>query len=860
MTMGFLSLVLVFSISSSAADQFFRAEAAFGRGEVARAESLYRDLVGTFRGTPFEKELRFRLLEVQLHRGDFRRVRREGEGLLKEVRGTYLEPPVLVVLGLTYLFDRDTFRLRDVAERLRTYPLFEEYWGYPLVQGVYHYLAGDLEAAKADFISVPTPLGQLMAARVMTELLEPREALEVYQKLKADLPGDLKALADYGMIETLLLYGDPSGAVLKARRFLSDYPDHPFVPRVRFLLGVGEFLNDNPEPAYTTLKDLAGDTDFSYAPYAAHFAGVARFQLERTDTVQVYALLQQARAYKEDALLNAMATVQMVNAAWANGDTARVMALLEQLPSVFALLGEGEVGNYLAAAVAKELQAWDEAIRFADDLVKNGRPNHPLVGPGAALLLEALVASRPGEVATAAGRMYQRLLGEGNPLWSAYYTFALAEALYNVGSVAVAETLYRNVVDAEPPDPRLMGYARSGLAWCYLRQGRDGVAKETFQEVVRVAEDTALLVQSYLGLGVAQFNTGVFDSAYRSFAAVEQLAPKDETVTPQALFYKGLSAFALKYYGDAVNVWEKLVKAFPSSPRAAEAAFRAADLYARAGKYERAQALLQWIMESHPDHPRTPEALFRLGQIHYNQGDYQAAIATYEKFIQLYPYHPLKPTVQQAMEQAYYALSSQDSTRVREFGKKFASSDLAAQALFDRAASLYQSGNQEEAARVFEQVAIDFPKSALAEKALMNAAQIYLALSMWKEAASAYEKYLTFFSERREQALFGYGTALIQLGDYPKAVSVLETLREEFPESDVMPDAMKNLAVAYLKAGRTRDGVETLLLAADLYLKKGDSGQAQQLLQYAANVAPDQDLRNRVLRMMEQYGMTSQGG
>jgi len=855
-----LLLVLVATLSPTAADQFIRAEAAFAQGEVARAESLYRDLLSGFRGTPYEKELRFRLLEVQVHRGDFLRVRREAKALLKEVKGTYLEPPVLVVLGLTYLFDRDTFHLREVAERLRTYPLFEEYWGYPLVLGIFHYLSGDLEAAKADFASVPTPLGQLLSARVATELMEPREALEVYQKLKAELPGDLKALADYGIIETLLLYGDPSGAMLKAQGFLSDYPDHPFRSRVRFLLGVASFFNEDYPRAYTTLKDLAADTGFSHAPYAAYFAGVSRFHLERTDTVQVYALLQQARAFKGDALLNAMATVQMVNAAWVNGDTTRVMAFLKQLPSVFALLGESEVGDYIAAAVARQLGAWDETIRFADDLVKNGRPNHPLVGPGAALLLEALVASRAGEVATAAGRMYQRLLGEGNPLWSAYYTFALAEALYNVGSIMVAETLYRKVVDAEPPDPRLMGYARNGLAWCYLRQGRDDVARETFLEVVRVAEDTSLIVQSYLGLGVAQFNRGVYDSAYAAFSAVEQLAPKDEKVTPQALFYKGLSAFALKYYGDAVKVWEKLVKTFPSSPRAAEAAFRAGDLYARAGRYQDAQALLAWVLESHPHHPRAPEALFQLGQIHYNQGNFQAAIVTYEKFLQLYPHHPLKGAVQRAMEQVYYALSFQDTTRVKEFGKKFASSDLAAQALFDRAAALYEQGEKAEAARVFEQVAMDFPKSPLAEKALMNAAQIYMALSMWKEAASAFEKYFTFFNERREHALFGYGTVLIQMGKYPKAISVLETFRKEFPEAEMMPDVMKNLAVAYLRAGRTRDGVETLLVAADLYVKKGDAAQAQQLLQYAASIAPDEDLRNRVLQVIQQYGLSPQGG
>ncbi len=855
-----LSLFLIVALSADAVGKFWRAEMAFSRGRVEEASQLYRELVGAFRGTSFENEIRLRLLELDFHRGDFREVRRQARDLLRRVRDTYLEPPVLVLLGMTYVFDRDTFRLREVVERLRTYPLFEEYWGYPLVQGVFHYLAGDLEHAKADFASVPTPVGQLLAARIMTELMEPREALEVYQELKARLPGALKALADYGMVETLLLFGDPSGAVLKARSFLAAYPDHPFGVRVRFLLGVGHFQKGDYEPAYTTLKTLAQDPAFPYAPYAAYFAGVARFRMEQTDTVQVYALLQQARAYKSDALLNAMATIQMAEAAWANGDTGRVVALLQELPVVFALIGDKEVGDYIAAAVSKELGRWDDAVRYADDLVKNGRPEHPLVGPGAALLLEALVASRPGEVATAAGRMYQRLLGGQHPLWSAYYTFALAEALFSVGSVAVAETLYRKVVDAEPPDPRLMGYARSGLAWCYLKEQRDGVAKETFQEVVRVAEDTALLVQSYLGLGVAQFNTGVYDSAYASFSAVEQLAPRDDRVTPQAMYYKGLAAFALKYYGDAVQAWEKLVKTFPTSPRAAEGAFRAADLYARAGKYQEAQALLTWLMESHPNHPRTPEALFRLGQIHYNQGDYQAAIATYEKFLQLYPYHPMKENVEQAMEQAYYALSGQDSTRVREFGQKFAASELAAQALFDRAAALYQAGNQEEAARLFEQVAIDFPKSALAEKALMNAAQIYTALSLWKEAASAYEKYLTFFSQRREQALFGYGTVLIQLGDYPRAVAVLETLREEYPDAEVMADAMKNLAVAYLKSGRTRDGIETLILAADLYVRRGQADQAQQLLQYAYSVAPDQDLRQRVQALMEQYGFASQGG
>lgn len=858
--MTILSLFLITGMTPDAIDAFWRAEMDFSQGKVEEAAQIYRDLTGSFRGTPFENELRFRLLETQLYTGDFEKVRREARDLLKRVRDTYLEPPTLVILGITYVFDRDTFHLRDVVERLKTYPLFEEYEGYPLIQGIYHYLAGDLEHAKADFMTVPTPLGQLLAARVMTELKEPRQALEIYQDLKGRLPGHLKALADYGMIETLLLFGDPSGAMLKAQDFLTSYTDHPFQKRTAFLLGVALFQKGDYEKAYVTLKTLAQDTQFSYAPYAAYFAGISRFHMERTDTTQVYALLQQARSYKKDALLNAMATVQMAEAAWANGDSSRVVAILQELPLVFALLGDGEMGNYIAAAVSREMERWDEAVRYADDLVKNGRPDHPLVGPGAALLLESLVASQPGEMATAAGRMYQRLLGEQSPLWNAYYTFALAEALFRVGSIAVAETLYRKVVDAEPPDPRLMGYARNGLAWCYLKEQRDGPAKETFLEVVRVAEDTSLLVQSYLGLGVAQFNLGIYDSAHWAFASAEQLAPKDSQVTPQALYYKGLAALALKYYGDAVRAWEKLVKTFPTSPRAAEAAFRSADIYTRAGKYQEARALLSWLMESHPNHPRTPEALFRLGQIYYNQRDFQAAIATYQKFIQLYPYHPLKRNVEQAMEQAYYALSSQDSIKVREFGKKFAQSELAAQALFDRASALYQAGNYVEAAKTFEQVALDFPKSTLAQTALMNAAKIYAAQSMWEEAASAYEKYLTFFSERREEALFGYGTALVQMGNYPKAVAVLETLREEFPDSDVMADAMRNLAVAYLRSGRTRDGIETLLFAADLYIQKGDTSQAQQLLQYAYHVAPDQELRQHIQSIMQRYGMTSQGG
>ncbi len=824
---------------------FWEAEQAFLRGELGRAESVLVSLKGEARRQGYEREWRFRMLELQLHKGEFKRLQKDARKLAKQARGTYLEAPARVLTALASFFLGDTTTIRKEILHLQDTPAFQDFWGISFMEGLRAYLAGDLEQAKSSLLEVPTPLGQFLLARVYTELRIPAEALAILQKVKAQTESqELKALADYSMIETLLMYGDADGALMKARNFLVVHPGHPLTPMATFLKGVAQFQLKRYQDAYTTLNPLAGDSTFPLYAYASYFAGVARL-MDKGDSLAV-TLLERARRQGDDALLSTMAVVQLARQAMEQKDTARTISYVSQLPSLFASIGDGETGLYLAAVTSRELGEYDQSARYADELLKNGRKDHPLMGPGAALLLEAMLRSQPGEVATATGRIYQKLVTDQAPLWNAYYMFALGEALYSVGSVFQAETLYRNVLDQEPPDPRLMGLARTGLAWCYLHEKRDVQAKRLFHEVTRVAEDTLILVQALYGLGVAHFNLQEYDSAFQSFAAVVQLRPQDPEVTPEVLYNQGLAAFALKYYGDAVAAWEKVVREFPKASKAPEAAFRAADLYARAGKSEQALALLNWLIESHPRSPRTPEALLKIGQVYYNKGEYRSALSAYEKFMQFYPNHPLKPTVEQAMQQAYYALSQQDPKAVQEFAQRFTTSDLAASALFDRASQLYREGKKEESAETFLQVALDFPKSDLAPKALMNAAQIYTALEKWEDAAAAYEKYLAFYQEKRAQALFGLGTVRVQMGAYPQAIEVLELFREEFPDHELLPDALKNLAVAYLKAGRTRDGILTLLDAARGYASKGAMEEASQLLTYAESVAPDEDLRHQV--------------
>jgi len=75
----------------------------------------------------------------------------------------------------------------------------------------------------------------------------------------------------------------------------------------------------------------------------------------------------------------------------------------------------------------------------------------------------------------------------------------------------------------------------------------------------------------------------------------------------------------------------------PDERRAAESTWRAAELYSKAGEYDRAIGIYSAFAQERPAHPRVPRALLRIGQLHERMGRLEAAIDAYQECYGRFP-------------------------------------------------------------------------------------------------------------------------------------------------------------------------------------------------------------------------------
>jgi tetratricopeptide (TPR) repeat protein len=171
---------------------------------------------------------------------------------------------------------------------------------------------------------------------------------------------------------------------------------------------------------------------------------------------------------------------------------------------------------------------------------------------------------------------------------------------------------------------------------------------------------------------------------------------------------------------------------------AAEALWKTADLYARAGNRASVIATLETFISDHPTHPAAPDALLRLARAHENSANADGAIAAYQRLWDGYPHtaaalHGVLPLAR--------ALASRGPS---EFGRTQkllvacvdAKDRLAGEsetyklALLELAQLEQRAGRADAALRRFEQFVQLYPEDPHTALALFAAGQAQRALAL----------------------------------------------------------------------------------------------------------------------------------
>lgn len=109
--------------------------------------------------------------------------------------------------------------------------------------------------------------------------------------------------------------------------------------------------------------------------------------------------------------------------------------------------------------------------------------------------------------------------------------------------------------------------------------------------------------------------------------------------TDKEVMSKAVDAHKQDHFEEALEVYQRVVDEFPTSPRVPEALYAMGNIeHDRKKNSRRAVELFRKLVSSFPDHATASNALFLTGFIYNNElKSYDSAKIAYEEFIRKYP-------------------------------------------------------------------------------------------------------------------------------------------------------------------------------------------------------------------------------
>jgi tetratricopeptide (TPR) repeat protein len=317
-----------------------------------------------------------------------------------------------------------------------------------------------------------------------------------------------------------------------------------------------------------------------------------------------------------------------------------------------------------------------------------------------------------------------------------------------------------------------------------------------------------------------------YAAAARWYRAYLQSFP-DDANAGETNFLLAEVLFESGNYRDAATEYERTAYAYAFHANGGEAGYAALLAYAKHEEELRGAPRAEWhrqgidsalrFADAYPAHEQAPvvqtdaaEKLFALGEFLRARDVGRAVVAR-------------TPAVEPKLQRTAWAVVAHSEFDLADF--------LAAEAAYQQLAA-FVPGNDPERGQIVERIASSIYKQGEQARA---AGQIDVAVNHFLRVAQAAPG-----STVRATAEYDAGAALIKLGDWQRATSVLESFRASFPNHALAADVTANLAVAYVEAGNSAraaseferiadgDGTveikrEALWRSAELYASTGQS-------------------------------------
>ncbi len=790
--------ILSFSLSEDFINQYHQIRNYFTERNyekvITEGKKLKKQMPEILKKEDFNSEIDFLIGLSYLGLKEFKKAEKIFQNLAKK-EGSYLKWEANYALLLTAVMKKEYQKAEEMIARLLAERIYQGDERVLLIKGIIHYLKKENKEALNVLKDLSLLEGKYFLAKILSKEGDIISAINLLKELIENNPNSL--LTSYYHFlwgEILFLADDFLGAQAKFKYFIENYPESPLKDFAHYFLGIASLYLGDYLSAIENLKSLTKHPLSFLAANSSYYLGLAYFLLKDYDNALFYLRKTLYNFPKNKAGLFAQLEIPFLYLA-KNDTLNAILSSLQISQRINARIFD-DLANYFLAFLYYQFKDYEKAFNsLIEILTKSDDKN--LREASILLILQLSLLTRNERNGVS---ICEKFLREDTTIHNEEIFYLFAENLYYLQRYEEAEFYYEKVKSLK---------GKLGKGYCALHLGRFKEAEEIFKSIHQSdLTDTIFTLNALLGIAYSLFNQGEYLKAIDYFDfIIQNFSPNFSDFIAKSYFYAGNASERLKYYGQALDYYQKLLENYPYYEKADEACFRIGDLYFKAKKYGEAIGTFQYLINHYPSSSFVPFAQALIGQAYLAQKDYKEAITSFEKFLQLFPDDIQAKGVKKSLELAYYYASLEDTLWQKEFLKRFPSSELAYQLLIEKAKELIGRKDYKRAINLLQNIVSEMIDTKIGGDAQLLISEIYSNLKDWENAKNNYERFLKFFPSHpeREGAYFNLAVAYYNLKNYEKAKENFQILIDSFPNSSLKENAQKNLELILKKIGEKKE-------------------------------------------------------
>ncbi|MEO0131015.1 MAG: tetratricopeptide repeat protein [candidate division WOR-3 bacterium] len=762
---------------------------------IKEGKKLKKKIPESLKKEGFEWEIDFAIALSYLGLKDYKKAEKIFSKIIKNSKN-YLKPEATYALLLGSVMKGDFKKGEEELKKLMEYENYQKDERILLVKAIINYLKNEDKEAFNILKDLSLIEAKIYQAKILGKEDKIISAINILKSIIENNPNLLlTSYCHFLWGEILFFANDYLGAQAKFSYFLENYSDSPLKDFAHYFLGVSSFYLNNYLKTIENLKVLTKNNLSFLAANSCYYLGIAYFLLKDYDNALYYLRKALYNFPKEKASLYAQLEIPFLYLA--KKDTVNAILTSLQISKQSNIRIFNELQNYFLALLYYQFKDYENAFKSLEDILLKSK-DKILKEASALILLQLSLLTKNEERGIS---ICERFLKEESIINNQEIYYLLAENLYSLQRFEEAEYYYERIKNSK---------GKLGKGYCAFHLGRYEQAKEIFNSIYQTdLSDTIFTLNALLGLGYVSFNQGEYEKAidYFDFVIQNFNLPSYKDFIAKAYFYAGIACEKLKYYGQALEYYKKLLENYPDYEKGDETSFRIGDLYFKAKKYDEAIGSFQYLISRYPNSSFLPFAQAAIGQAYLIQKNYKNAIISFEKFLNLFPKDIQANGVKKSLELAYYYASWEDTNYQKEFLKKFPSSELSSQLLIEKAKELVNKKEYNKALEILQSIAAEMIDTEIGGDAQLLIAEIYSNEKDWENTKNSYERFLKYFPKHSQRAgvYFNLAITYYNLKDYEKAKENFQIVLDSFPNSEFKEMAEKNRELTLKKIGEKKE-------------------------------------------------------